>query len=80
MDDEIITTINVLWEISKTAPFVRCPQAIIYQGSIHHSQQYINYCCQNNLLSMCLRNSAISFLHETIVHKPVFITHSKKVW
>ena len=40
------------------------------------SSTYINYCCKNNLLyccSLCLHNSAISFQHKAIVHKPVFI-------
>ena len=68
-------------QLSKTAPFIVSPQAIIYQLSNHHSQQYINYHCKNNLVyccSLCLFNSAMCFLHKGIVHKPVFIPLSNK--
>ena len=40
---------------------------MIYQLSNHHSQQYINYCCKNNLLyccSLCLCNST-SYIFST---------------
>ena len=63
--------------LSRTAPwpFIGLPQTILHQLLNHHSQQYIQYRCKNNLLyccSLCLCNKAISFLHEAIVHKPVF--------
>ena len=56
--------------ISKTVTFITSPQAIIYQLSNHHSQQYINYHCKNNLLycSLCLCINVICFLHKAIVH------------
>ena len=54
---------------------------IIYQSSNCYNQQYINYHCKNNLLyycSLCSHNSAISFLHKMIGHKPVFTSfHSQ---
>ena len=39
--------------LSETTPFIESPRAIIYQLSNHHSQQYINYHCKNNLLYCC---------------------------
>ena len=40
-------------QVLKTAPFIRFPQAIIYQLSNHHSQQYINYHFNNSLCYCC---------------------------
>ena len=58
------------WQIGSHIPII----------SNCHSQQYINYCCKNNLLyccSLCLCNSAISFLHKAIVYKLALIPFSK---
>ena len=33
-------------QLSKTVPFIECPQAITYQLSNRHSTQYINYRCK----------------------------------
>ena len=57
-------------------------QAITHHSSIHYSQQCIND-CKNNLFyccSSCLCNSAISFLHKVIVHKPFLVPLSSKGW
>ena len=83
MDDVIMTITNILWEINyqKTAPFIASPQAVIYQLSNCYNQQYINCHCKNNLFywcSLCLCNSAISFLFEVIVHKLVYIPLSNE--
>ena len=79
MDDAIITNTNSYYvgnQLSKATPFIGFPQAIMYQISNRDSHQYINYCSENSLLyccSICLRTSAIPFLHKAIVHKSVFI-------
>ena len=68
-------------QLSKTAPFIGSPQAVIYQLSNRHSTQYINYHCKKKLFYcyyLCLLNSTLSFLHKAIALKPVYILLSTK--
>ena len=55
---------------NKTAPFIRTLQAIIYQLSNHHSQQYINYHCYFTVV-LCVHVIVLHLFY--IFHKPIFI-------
>ena len=83
MDYVIIRTFNICEKsVIKNCTIYWIPKGYnIPIIKLPYSQQYINYCCRNSLLNcctLCLQNSAISFLHKVIVHKPVFIHFQTK--